>query len=77
LESVFFKKCLFPQLRKSNGLSIKKGSDDHSVKHLGFPGASIEAVTKFRQISGQVLVRLQADLLMEGTLDLGVLFGVF
>jgi hypothetical protein len=31
-------------------------SSDHPVKHLGFPEASIEAVSKFRQITGQALV---------------------
>ena len=46
---------LWPWFRKSNGLSLKTRSD-HLVKHLGFPAASIKAVTKFRQITGQVLV---------------------
>ena len=35
-------------------MSIKTSSD-HPVKHLGFPEASIEAVTKFAQVTGQVL----------------------
>ena len=36
-------------------MSIKTRSN-HPVEHLGFPETSIEAVTKFRQIKGQMLV---------------------
>jgi hypothetical protein len=36
-------------------LSIKTRSN-HPVEHFGFPEASIEAVIKFRQITGQMLV---------------------
>ena len=36
-------------------MSIKTSSD-HRVEHLGFPEASVEAVTKLSQITGQVLV---------------------
>lgn len=36
-------------------MSINTRSD-HPVEHLGFPEASIKAVTKYRQITGQMLV---------------------
>jgi hypothetical protein len=35
---------------------IIEARGNHPVKHLGFPEASIEAATTFRQITGQVLV---------------------
>jgi hypothetical protein len=43
----------------------------HPVKHLRFPEAPVEAVTEFRQVTGQVL---WADAMMDATniaFDLG------
>ena len=36
----------------------------HTVEHLGFPETTVEAVTEFRQITGQVL---WADAMMDTT----------
>jgi len=36
----------------------------HTVKHLRFPEATVEAVTEFRQVTGQVL---WADTMMDTT----------
>ena len=42
----------------------------HAVEHLRFPEAPVEAVTEFRQVTGQVLGQVSYAQLKSGTLSL-------